>query len=177
MIEWNNSNLWVKLSRFCYEKILIQAWPHDHMTYTYWTLVDAQEVSLHFWLLWPMVRRTVSVGRRGRGKYTLSVRASGICTYKWCTQEHSSLELAGLWPSTRHQSFPLGRLLQVHLLQARAVGTKGSGGGAVGAVGAVGMSILHQFLFLGDSGNWGMAMGNWKKLEKIWKKVANLMKS
>ena len=138
------------------------------ITYTYWTLVDAQEVSLHFWLLWPMVRRTVSVGRRGRGKYTLSVRASGICTYKWCTQAHSSLELAGLWPSTRHQSFPLGRLLQVHLLQARAVGTKGSGGrGRRGRRGRRGVNSPPVFI------PWGFGqLGNGNgKLKKVGKKL------
>ena len=63
MLEWNNSNLWVKLSKICYSKILIQALPHDSQNlilefmivqfvsivifalaiiYTYWTLVNAR---------------------------------------------------------------------------------------------------------------------------------------
>ena len=63
MIEWNKSNLWVKLSRIWYAKILTQALPnliHESIiwqfvknfvsivtfalciTYTYWTLVDAR---------------------------------------------------------------------------------------------------------------------------------------
>ena len=63
MIEWNNSNLWVKLSRICYAKILTQALPnliHESIiwqfvknfvsivtfalciTHTWWTLADAR---------------------------------------------------------------------------------------------------------------------------------------
>ena len=43
MIEWNNSNLLVKLSKICYAKILIQALPH--------------ESQIWFWMIWQFLSR------------------------------------------------------------------------------------------------------------------------